>query len=71
MILLPNYPRTTSWLTPEERVLAEYRLSRDADGEADDVVESVFVGLKQAVSDPMVWLLVFIDTCAVVGQAFT
>lgn len=69
--LLPNYPTTTSWLSAEERALAEYRLSLEADGEEDTVKGSVMKGLKQALIDPKVWLLVLIQTCAVIGMSFT
>lgn len=48
-----------------------YRLSREADGEADDVNESVFVGLKQCIMDPKAWLLVLIQTSAVISMSFT
>lgn len=69
--LLPDYPSTTTWLSAEERAMAEYRLTREADGEEDQVTESVFVGLKQALTDPKVYLLVFIQTAAVVSMSFT
>lgn len=70
-ILLPNYPANTSWLTETERALAQYRLSREADGETDEVKESVFAGLKQCVIDPKTWLLVLIQTGAVMSMSFT
>jgi hypothetical protein len=34
--------------------MAQWRLNRENDGVADEVSESVFVGLKQALSDPKV-----------------
>lgn len=69
--LLPNYPRNTKWLSEAERALAQHRLSREVDGDTDEVEESVFVGLKQAASDPKTWLLVLILTSAVVSMSFT
>jgi hypothetical protein len=69
--LLPNYPGNTKWLNEAERALAQYRLSLEVDGDTDDVEESVFVGLKQAASDPKTWLLVLILTSAVVSMSFT
>lgn len=69
--LLPNYPRNTKWLSESERALAQHRLSREVDGDTDEVEESVFVGLKQAASDPKTWLLVLILTSAVVSMSFT
>jgi hypothetical protein len=53
-MLLPNYPSNTSFLSPEETAMAQWRLNRENDGVADEVSESVFVGLKQALSDPKV-----------------
>jgi hypothetical protein len=52
--LLPNYPSNTSFLSPEETAMAQWRLNRENDGVVDEVSESVFVGLKQALSDPKV-----------------
>ncbi|KAI0141589.1 retrograde regulation protein 2 [Xylariaceae sp. FL1272] len=69
--ILPNYPRTTRWLSAEEAALAEWRLALEADGEEDEVKGSVLIGLQQAVSDPKVWLLVLIQTGAVIGMSFT
>lgn len=69
--LLPNYPHNTAFLTEAEAALAQYRLARENDGENDEITESVFIGLKQAVADPKVWLLVLILTGAVVSMSFT
>ncbi|KAM0718617.1 hypothetical protein Q7P37_005687 [Cladosporium fusiforme] len=69
--LLPNYPSNTKWLSEAERALAQYRLSRECDGDRDEVEESVFIGLKQAATDPKTWLLVLILTCAVISMSFT
>lgn len=69
--LLPNYPSNTKWLNEAERALAQYRLSRECDGDKDEVEESVFIGLKQAATDPKTWLLVLILTCAVISMSFT
>jgi hypothetical protein len=63
--LLPNYPSNTSFLSPEETAMAQWRLSRENDGVVDEVSESVFVGLKQALSDPKV-----VSTLATLVQSF-
>lgn len=70
-VLLPNYPQNTPFLTDEESALAQYRLSRENDGDNDQVKESVFVGFNQAIADPKMWLLVLILTGAVVSMSFT
>ncbi|KAK5948589.1 hypothetical protein OHC33_010348 [Knufia fluminis] len=69
--ILPNYPATTKWLSEQERALAVWRLSIEADGEEDTVQGSVWKGLKEACSDLKVWLLVIIQTGAVMGMSFT
>lgn len=70
-VLLPNYPSNTSFLSEEERALAQWRLNREVNGQKDEVKDSVFIGLKQALVDPKVYLLVFIQTTAVVSMSFT
>lgn len=59
-LALPNFPRTTSWLTEEERQLAVWRLEEDI-GE-DDWVDSsqqrFFHGMKLAFQDIKMWILV-------------
>ncbi len=51
--ILPNFPRTTSWLTEEERALAVWRLEEDIgeDDWVDSQHQSFLVGLKLAFSD--------------------
>ncbi|KAF2641722.1 retrograde regulation protein 2 [Massarina eburnea CBS 473.64] len=70
-ILLPNYPSNTTWLSAEETAMAQWRLDRENDGVRDEVKTPVFIGLKEALADPKVYLLVFIQTCAVVSMSFT
>lgn len=69
--ILPNYPHTTKWLGEQERALAIWRLTLEADGEEDTVEGSVLTGLKEACIDFKVWLLVIIQTGAVMGMSFT
>lgn len=55
--LLPDFPLTTKWLTPEERQLAHNRMEIDI---TDNMGKAKVVdGLKQAVRDPVVWLFMF------------
>jgi len=58
--VLPNFPRTTSWLTEEERQLAIWRLDEDI-GEDDWIsseAQTFGHGLKLAVVDIKMWILV-------------
>jgi hypothetical protein len=57
--ILPNFPRTTTWLTEEERQLAVYRLLEDV-GEDDwtsSESQTFFHGLKLALVDIKTWIL--------------
>ena len=57
--VLPNFPRTTSWLSQEERELAIWRLEEDigADDWVDSQHQSFMVGLKLAFSDVKTYIL--------------
>ena len=58
--VLPNFPRTTSWLTEEERQLAIWRLDEDI-GEDDwtgSQSQTFLHGMKLAFSDIKMWILV-------------
>jgi len=58
-LFLPNFPRTTSWLTSEERQLAIWRLEEDIgeDDWVDSQHQSFKVGLKLAFSDVKTYVL--------------
>jgi hypothetical protein len=57
---LPNFPRTTTWLTEEERQLAAWRLEEDIgeDDWIDSHHQSFFHGLKLAFTDIKMYILV-------------
>ena len=58
--ILPNLPRTTSWLTEEQRQLAIWRLDEDI-GEDDwlgSQAQTFFHGFKLAMADVKTWILV-------------
>lgn len=58
--VLPNFPRTTSWLTEEERALAVWRLEEDIgeDDWIDSEHQSFWQGAKLAFSDVKTYVLV-------------
>ena len=58
--ILPNFPRTTAWLTEQERELAVWRLEEDIgeDDWVDSEQQSFFNGAKMAVFDPKMWMFV-------------
>lgn len=68
--VLPNMPRTTSWLSEEERQLATFRLAEDV-GEEDWVSsesQSLFHGFKLALADVKTWVLTIL-LLAIVSSA--
>ena len=70
IFVLPDFPRTTKWLTPEEKELAEWRLAEDA-GEVDEDRRSIFWGLKLAFQDFRVYVLMLMITCIVSSGGVT
>lgn len=52
--VLPDFPLTTKWLTPEERQLAYSRMELDT--VQNEGQTGTFEGLKQAIRDPVVWV---------------
>ena len=61
-LVLPNFPRTTTWLTENERQLAIWRLDEDI-GEDDWIgseQQTFFHGMKLAFADIKMWILVII-----------
>jgi MFS family permease len=58
--ILPNFPRTTTWLTEEERQLAAWRLEEDIgqDDWIDSQHQTFGHGLKLAFTDPKMYILV-------------
>lgn len=58
--VLPNFPRTTKWLSEEEIALATWRLEEDI-GQDDWVTredQTLWHGFKEALQDVKMWVLV-------------
>ncbi|OCL01459.1 MFS general substrate transporter [Glonium stellatum] len=69
-VVLPNYPATTKWLTPEERSYAQWRLIDDT-GEADLASSSSLItGLKLALRDPRLYLFTLLQHASLLSQSF-
>ncbi|KAL7418282.1 hypothetical protein Q5752_006738 [Cryptotrichosporon argae] len=71
MVFLPDLPTNTRWFTSEELQVAQLRLLEDV-GEADQdsSEDGVFDGLKMAVKDSKVYIMMFTLTAYVVGLSF-
>jgi MFS family permease len=67
--LLPDFPHNTWWLTPEERLLATSRMELDTVGNTGEK-PSVWVGLRQATTDPVVWLFAFMAHMHLAANGF-
>lgn len=70
IFILPNYPATTKWLTPEERAYAQWRLIEDA-GEADSAgAASIKEGVILAFKDPRLYLFTLFQHASLLSQTF-
>lgn len=68
MFLLPDHPLTTRWLTSAQRELAQARMDRDTVGL--EASKGPVAGLKQAITDPRLWLLVVMQTLHLAACGF-
>ncbi|KAK4496249.1 hypothetical protein PRZ48_012229 [Zasmidium cellare] len=70
--LLPDFPSSgqKSWLTAKEHSLAKWRMSLAANDETDEN-GGVREGLKAALSDPKVWMLVLVQNMNLTAQTWT
>ncbi|KAF9021124.1 sugar transporter [Hymenopellis radicata] len=72
--VLPDFPSTTPWLFPQERALAELRMTEDV-GVSDDSASkeentSAWLGLQQAFTDWRVWWMSLALTAEVIALSF-
>ncbi|KAF9880924.1 hypothetical protein CkaCkLH20_01966 [Colletotrichum karsti] len=71
--VLPNFPRTTSWLSEEEMALAIWRLEEDI-GEDDwtnSKEQTFWHGFKTALEDVKTWVLLVLIFCIVASASIT
>ena len=70
--LLPDYPRTTRWLSREEQAFAEWRLAQDVAGAVDSAdAVPLLTALRMALTDYRAYLFVVMQHCNLLSQAFT
>ncbi|KZW03755.1 MFS general substrate transporter [Exidia glandulosa HHB12029] len=70
IFILPDFPSTSTFLSPEERALAELRMEEDA-GEADvESKNNALHGFMLAIKDWKVWFLAVALTAQVVALSF-
>jgi hypothetical protein len=68
ILLLPDEPLTTKWLTPKQRQLAHDRIQRDTVGLEQS--KGARAGLMQALRDPRLYLLVFMQNMHLSATSF-
>ena len=58
--IMPDFPQTTHWLSEEEKVLASWRLEKEAGEEDtdDESKQSFWSGFNLAIKDTKTWILV-------------
>ncbi|KAM7200145.1 putative tartrate transporter [Rhypophila sp. PSN 637] len=63
--VLPNFPRTTTWLTEEERILAVWRLEEDVgqDDWVNSAQQTFWQGARLAFTDPKTYVLTVLVFC--------
>ncbi|KAL4934560.1 putative MFS transporter [Aspergillus undulatus] len=73
IFILPNFPRTTGWLSEEEKQLAAWRLEEDIgeDDWVDSEQQSFLHGDMLAFSDIKTWILVLLILCIVSSASVT
>ncbi|KAK2762291.1 hypothetical protein FQN54_001301 [Arachnomyces sp. PD_36] len=71
--ILPNFPRTTKWLSEDEKALAVWRLQEDIgeDDWIDTEHQSFFEGFKLALLDVKMWILMVMIFCIVASGSVT
>ncbi|KAF8604467.1 MFS general substrate transporter [Ceratobasidium sp. AG-I] len=72
IFILPDFPSTTRWLSPEERRLAEVRMAEDVGGEVDKdtASEGHMYGFFLAMKDWKVWWFAMALTGITIGLSF-
>ncbi|KAK8108137.1 uncharacterized protein PG998_010150 [Apiospora kogelbergensis] len=69
LLLLPDYPHNTRFLTPAEREMAQYRVLC-SNGGKDESVGGTWDGVKEAVKDPFTWCFCLMHFALVTAQSF-
>jgi len=69
-MILPNYPATTKWLTPDEQAYAQWRLLDDTGEEDKAGASSIKEGVKMAFQDPKLYLFTLLQHASILSQTF-
>ncbi|KAK8094915.1 hypothetical protein PG997_001600 [Apiospora hydei] len=66
LMLLPNYPHNTRFLTPAEREMAQYRVLC-SNGGKEEGIGGTWDGVKEAVKDPFTWFFCLMHFALIVN----
>ncbi|KAI1454136.1 major facilitator superfamily domain-containing protein [Annulohypoxylon moriforme] len=71
--LLPDFPRTTNWLSEEEKILATWRLEEDIgeDDWASSGEQKLWRGFFLAIKDIKTWVLMVLLFCIIFAASVT
>ncbi|KAI6356167.1 hypothetical protein MCOR25_007935 [Pyricularia grisea] len=69
MIVLPDYPHNTRFLSEQEREMAQYRVLC-SNGGKDEGIGGTWDGVKEAVKDPFTWIFCLMHFALVTAQSF-
>ncbi|EME78868.1 uncharacterized protein MYCFIDRAFT_205194 [Pseudocercospora fijiensis CIRAD86] len=70
IFVLPDFPATTKWLTPEERAFAQWRLQLDAGEDDDNHAVSLWQGLKLCCKDYRLYLFLLLQHISTLSMTF-
>jgi hypothetical protein len=71
LFLFPDYPRTTRWLSQDEKLFAEWRMANEVAGIIDEDSSGIWWGVKEALKDPLTYMFTFMQMMLTTGQSFT
>ena len=69
-LVLPDFPHTTKWLTPEERAYAAWRLKMDAEEEDNRHATGITKGLMMALKDWRLYIFMLMLHANVLAGTF-
>lgn len=61
IFILPDFPATTKWLTPEEKAFSQWRMALDASEDDDNESTSLWTGLKLACLDYRLYIFLLLQ----------
>ncbi|GIZ42057.1 hypothetical protein CKM354_000533700 [Cercospora kikuchii] len=70
IFILPDFPATTKWLTPEEKAFSQWRMALDASEDDDNESTSLWTGLKLACLDYRLYIFLLLQHMSTLSMTF-